>query len=37
MNSQPMDLETGDDEDRDLGGAHKVADWVKAAQRGFVH
>nr|GEW13217.1 GrpE protein homolog 2, mitochondrial-like isoform X2 [Tanacetum cinerariifolium] len=24
-------------EDRDLGGAHKVADWVKAAQRGFAH
>lgn len=23
------------DEDHDLGGENKVADWVKAAQRGF--
>ncbi|KAI3755897.1 hypothetical protein L1987_55706 [Smallanthus sonchifolius] len=38
LNNQPMDLDTGgddDEEDRDLGGANKVADWVKAAQRGF--
>ncbi|GJX51983.1 hypothetical protein Tco_0280352 [Tanacetum coccineum] len=39
LNSQPLDLDMdmGDEEDRDLGGAHKVADWVKAAQRGFAH
>ncbi|KAI3708605.1 hypothetical protein L2E82_37891 [Cichorium intybus] len=36
LNNEPMDLED-EDEDRDLGGANKVADWVKAAQRGFAH
>ncbi|KAI7743960.1 hypothetical protein M8C21_031538 [Ambrosia artemisiifolia] len=39
LNSQPMDSDAGgdddDDEDHDLGGDNKVADWVKAAQRGF--
>lgn len=38
LNDQPMDLEVGDDdddEDHDLGGADKAADWVKAAQKGF--
>ncbi|KAL8195580.1 hypothetical protein R6Q57_025983 [Mikania cordata] len=43
LNNQPMDLDIGGDdddddddkEDRDLGGTNKVADWVKAAQRGF--
>ncbi|KAF5815027.1 hypothetical protein HanXRQr2_Chr03g0118151 [Helianthus annuus] len=37
LNNQPMDSDAGgdDDEDLDLGGDNKVADWVKAAQRGF--
>ncbi|XP_071730243.1 uncharacterized protein [Rutidosis leptorrhynchoides] len=38
LNDNPMDMDTASedhDEDRDLGGAEKVADWVKAAQRGF--
>nr|XP_043628971.1 uncharacterized protein LOC122600328 [Erigeron canadensis] len=38
LNDHPMDLDTDSkdhDEDHDLGGADKVADWVKAAQRGF--
>lgn len=35
--NQPIDMDTGRDEDHDLGGANKVADWVKAAQRGFAH
>ncbi|KAL7583603.1 uncharacterized protein LOC111892827 isoform X1 [Lactuca sativa] len=34
LNHQPMEMEEHD-EDHDLGGENKVADWVKAAQRGF--
>ncbi|KAL4580047.1 hypothetical protein LXL04_016222 [Taraxacum kok-saghyz] len=34
LNDDPMEMEEHD-EDHDLGGANKVADWVKAAQRGF--